>query len=125
MLSGMHPMPMGACAPAAHYWAWQTDRPPFFSLIGLAMGAYHAAYERGLSVPGDLSVIVFDNQTNVSEGLFPRLTSVALPHYEMGDWAVRTLIHRSERPSSVPVQVALNCPLVRRDSVGPPREVPR
>ena len=91
----------------------------------MAMGAYHAAHERGLSIPEDLSVIGFDNQTIVSEGLFPGLTSVALPHYEMGGWAVRTLIQRIERPSSVPVQVALNCPLVRRDSVGPPREVPR
>jgi LacI family transcriptional regulator len=87
----------------------------------MAMGVYHAAHERGLRIPEDLSVVGFDNQPNIADGLFPNLTTVALPHYEMGTWGVRTLVEQLTRPAdSDPSQVALACPLIRRESVGPP-----
>jgi LacI family transcriptional regulator, galactose operon repressor len=58
---------------------------------------------------------------NIADGLFPGLTTVALPHYEMGTWGVRTLVEQLTRPAgSDPSQVALACPLIRRESVGPP-----
>ena len=87
----------------------------------MAMGVYHAAHQRGLRIPEDLSVVGFDNQPNIADGLFPNLTTVALPHYEMGAWGVRTLVEQLTRPAgSDPSQVALACPLIRRESVGPP-----
>lgn len=58
----------------------------------MAMGAYRAAAELGLRIPEDLSVVGFDNQEIVADGLFPGLTTVELPHYEMGQWAMRHLI---------------------------------
>ncbi|TGN66615.1 LacI family DNA-binding transcriptional regulator [Nocardioides eburneiflavus] len=86
----------------------------------MAMGLYQAAAERGLRIPEDLSVVGFDNQELIADGLRPGLTTVALPHYEMGAWAVETLIRRLGDPDIAPEQVLLRCPVVARASVGPP-----
>jgi LacI family transcriptional regulator len=86
----------------------------------MAMGLYQAAAERGLRIPEDLSVVGFDNQELIADGLRPGLTTVALPHYEMGAWAVETLIRRLKDPDVSPQQVLLRCPVVARASVGPP-----
>jgi len=89
----------------------------------MAMGAYHAAAELGLRIPEDLSIVGFDNQDLIAEGLRPTLTTVALPHYEMGAWAVETLIRHLEQPKKgVPLQVRLSCPLVSRESVARPHD---
>ena len=86
-----------------------------------AMGVYHAAAQRGLSIPDDLSVIGFDNQHSVADGLFPGLTTMALPHHAMGAWGVRTLVEWLESTEPGPVQhVALPCPLISRGSVASP-----
>jgi LacI family transcriptional regulator len=91
----------------------------------MAMGAYRAAAELGLRIPHDLSIIGFDDQEIIAKGLFPALTTVALPHYEMGCWAVETLIDRIESvdgDTRGPFPTLAPCPLVRRDSVGRPPE---
>jgi LacI family transcriptional regulator len=95
----------------------------------MAMGAYQAAHELGLRISQDVSVVGFDNQELIADGLFPGLTTVALPHYEMGAWAVNTMIdmldeaqparRRRRRPS----QTTMECPIVRRDSVAAPLTV--
>ena len=88
----------------------------------MAMGVYRAAAELGLRIPDDLSVVGFDNQEIVADGLFPSLTTVALPHYEMGQWAMQrliTILNKDERDELAEPAV-LPCPLVRRESVGPP-----
>ena len=86
----------------------------------MAMGVYHAAAERGLRIPDDLSVVGFDNQELIADGLQPGLTTVALPHYEMGAWAVETLVRQIQAPDTPPEQVRLACPLVTRGSVAAP-----
>ncbi|MBM0227401.1 substrate-binding domain-containing protein [Micromonospora sp. ATA51] len=87
----------------------------------MAMGAYRAAAELGLRIPDDLSVIGFDNQELIAEGLYPGLTTVALPHYEMGAWAVETMVDLLDQPKGArrrtARQVVMPCPLVRRQSV--------
>ena len=88
----------------------------------MAMGLYSAAHERGLSIPGDLSVIGFDNQPMIADALFPGLTTIALPHYAMGAWGARTLVSRLRVPDQpVPTQLAMPCPLIIRDSVAVPQ----
>ncbi|HKT00420.1 MAG TPA: LacI family DNA-binding transcriptional regulator [Rugosimonospora sp.] len=90
----------------------------------MAMGAYRAAAELGLAIPADLSVVGFDNQELICDGVFPGLTTVALPHYEMGARAVELLLALTETPGrSGPVaHELLPCPLVVRASVAsPPR----
>ncbi|MCA4135754.1 substrate-binding domain-containing protein, partial [Arthrobacter sp. M4] len=53
-----------------------------------AFGVYEVAAGLGLSIPTDLSVVSIDNFELIADGLWPGLTSVALPHYDMGRWAV-------------------------------------
>ncbi|HEY1093642.1 MAG TPA: LacI family DNA-binding transcriptional regulator [Glycomyces sp.] len=92
----------------------------------MAMGAYRAAAELGLDIPRDLSIVGFDNQELIAANLFPGLTTVALPHYEMGEWAVETLVHllsgEGEQQPSADGPTRLHCPLVTRGSVAAPRE---
>jgi len=83
----------------------------------VAMGAYQAASALGLRIPADLSVVGFDDQEEISEGLLPGLTTVALPHYAMGAWAVDALIARILDPDAPVERAVLPCPLVRRESV--------
>lgn len=89
----------------------------------MAMGAYRAAAELGLRVPGDVSVVGFDDQEYVGEALHPRLTTIALPHYEMGAWGAERLFERIEHaggPLPTPAHHHMRCAVVRRDSVAAP-----
>jgi LacI family transcriptional regulator len=90
------------------------------------MGAYRAAAEQGLSIPGDLSIVGFDDQELIAGSLHPGLTTVALPHYEMGAWAANHLIDALEGKTGGDEPAAgtttLECPLVVRESVAPPRQ---
>ncbi len=89
----------------------------------MAMGAYRAANELGLEVPRDLSVVGFDNQELIAANLHPGLTTVALPHYEMGAWAVETVVRLLEDGDGTDHRhdpVLLDCPLIVRGSVAAP-----
>jgi len=100
------------------------DRPTglFCFTDRIAFGAYQAAAELGLSVPHDVSIVGFDDQELISSSLRPGLTTMALPHYEMGKWAVKTLLGQINTDADRVVHQLLPCPLVRRASVGsPPR----
>ncbi|MHC6593395.1 LacI family DNA-binding transcriptional regulator [Arthrobacter sp. C152] len=91
----------------------------------MAMGAYRAAAELGLAIPTDLSVVGFDDQELIAANLQPGLTTVALPHYEMGAWATEHLIDAVEGKTDLTLMALhptiLDCPLVRRESVAAPR----
>lgn len=90
----------------------------------MAMGAYRAATELGLSIPRDVSIVGFDDQEIISEGLSPMLTTVALPHFEMGLWAVDRLITLIEAPASQSHRHRphlMPSPLIERASVAAPR----
>jgi LacI family transcriptional regulator len=90
----------------------------------MAMGAYRAAAELGLSIPRDLSIVGFDDQAPIPYSLYPELTTVALPHYEMGAWAVETLFALVEGKGEYRLLGAhptlLACPIVNRGSVAGP-----
>ncbi len=91
----------------------------------IAMGAYEAITEAGLSVPKDISVVGFDNQLNIADALRPPLTTVQLPHFEMGAWAVTRLLEAIDPENSEPLKQmgqVIACPLVVRDSVAPPKK---
>jgi len=103
----------------------RADRPTglFCFTDRIAFGAYQAAAELELRVPQDVSIIGFDDQELISANLRPGLTTMALPHYAMGRWAVDTLLEQINSGGDLPaVQQLLPCPLVRRASVSsPPR----
>lgn len=79
-----------------------------------AMGAYNALARLGLNIPNDIAVIGFDNEELIAAYLQPPLTTAALPHAEMGRWAVETLLTPN---SDTPPQHKMSCPLIKRDSV--------
>lgn len=85
----------------------------------MAAGAYVAARHRDLDIPRDLSIVGFDDQQLVAAELDPPLTTVALPHYEMGRWATEVAlgVRTPDDPGAVR---QMECPIIRRDSVGPP-----
>lgn len=83
----------------------------------VAMGAYDALRDLGLAVPRDVAVIGFDNQELIAAHLRPPLTTMQLPHYAMGRWAVSYLVEHTEGPSVDAPQLKLECPLVWRASV--------
>ncbi|MDF7641234.1 LacI family DNA-binding transcriptional regulator [Bifidobacterium sp. ESL0784] len=60
---------------------------------------YECAARRGLTVGKDLSVIGVGNDSNIADTFSPRLTSVAIPYYEMGYWAVSKLVSLIEKRS--------------------------
>lgn len=86
----------------------------------VAMGAYQAATLLGLRIPEDVSVIGIDNLEIIADALWPGLTTIALPHYEMGRWAVNRILDDIESPGSPAVQTQMDCPLIERGSLGPP-----
>jgi LacI family transcriptional regulator len=70
----------------------ETDVTAIFASNDLmACGVYRAAYEMGLKIPKDLSIIGFDDITLVS-ALIPQLTTIRQDIYEMGRRAVKILI---------------------------------
>ncbi|WP_431246586.1 LacI family DNA-binding transcriptional regulator [Leifsonia xyli] len=87
-----------------------------------AMGFYTVARRLGLDVPQDVSLAGFDNQEFVAEALDPGLTTVQLPHRDMGEWAVRRLVGRLDGSldGADPAGYLMPCAPVIRQSIGPP-----
>ena len=83
------------------------------------MGVYQAARELGLSIPHDVSVVGVDDLQLISLALVPTLTTIALPHYEMGRWAVSRLFEQVGAKPTDAIQKKLPCPLIQRGSVAP------
>lgn len=81
----------------------------------VAMGLYDGLREHGLRIPDDIAVMGFDNQDVIAAHLRPPLSTVALPHYELGAAAVRILLGLEPADRARPHLV--NCPPVLRRSV--------
>ncbi len=85
----------------------------------LALGVLQGVQEMGLSVPGDVAVVGFDD---IPFAAFPavQLTTIAQPKYEMGQRAMEVLLGRIRDPGSGrPAERVLLEPrlIVRRSSV--------
>ncbi|QIG38690.1 substrate-binding domain-containing protein [Microbacterium sp. 4R-513] len=84
-----------------------------------AMAFVDLALARGISVPGDLSVIAYDDE--VAELFTPALTAVSPPRMDVGAAAVDLLIRRIAEPDRPVHRVLLNPTLHVRESTAPPR----
>lgn len=95
------------------------DRPTALFCLNdrMAMGAYDAIKERGLTIPGDIAVIGFDNQELIAAYLRPKLTTVALPFEKMGALGVQTLAALTAGQPITANQQLVDCPLLERSSV--------
>jgi LacI family transcriptional regulator len=85
----------------------------------LAMQVYFAAGSLGLSIPEHLSVIGFDDLRLISETLYPQLTTVALPYFEIGRRAVEVMNNTNAGSSLASQRQLVPCPLVERNSCKP------
>jgi LacI family transcriptional regulator len=97
----------------------EKDRPTALFCLNdrMAMGAYDAIKERGLTIPGDIAVIGFDNQELIAAYLRPKLTTVALPFEKMGALGVQTLAALTAGQPIIADQQLVGCPLLERSSV--------
>jgi DNA-binding LacI/PurR family transcriptional regulator len=85
----------------------------------MALGVMKAAYQLGLSIPQDLSVVGFDD-ISAAAYTTPALTTVAVPKYEQGAVAVDLLLQQlSVEQVQAPQVRTLTTHLEVRGSTGP------
>ena len=108
----------GACADLlALLDAGETPAPCYFADNDLiALGAMQAFQKRGLSVPGDVSVVGFDN-IPLCNYCSPPLTTVNVPKTYIGEMAVERLFHLLEADHFAPIKLQVQTDLVLRRSV--------
>jgi LacI family transcriptional regulator len=121
MKTGYHPM-----APEIGYKPMQAllERTRDFSAIFCfndiaAIGAIRALKDAGLSVPGDVSVVGFDDIQSAAYST-PSLTTVRQPLTEMGKRGAQVLLERiANREKEFPAEIVMMPELVVRESTGP------
>jgi LacI family transcriptional regulator len=102
----------------------ETERPRALICFNdrIALGAYQALDDFGLKVPADVSVVSFDDHP-IASWMRPQLTTVALPHYELGRKAVDVLFTEIERDSPDTERAGrvhrVPMPVRNRESVAP------
>jgi len=84
-----------------------------------AMAFVDLAFNRGISVPEDLSIIAYDDE--VAELFTPALTAIAPPRVSVGEAAVDLLAARLADPTRATRRVLLNPRLKVRGSTAAPR----
>jgi DNA-binding LacI/PurR family transcriptional regulator len=97
------------------------DRPTalFAASDAQAMGVLEAARQCGLSVPGDLAVMSFDDSL-VAAMACPPLSAVRQPFEELGHEATRVLVQLAEGRPPASLRIELATHLVLRSSTAPP-----
>jgi LacI family transcriptional regulator len=87
----------------------------------IALGCYDVFAERGISCPADVSVVGFNDMPFLDK-LRPPLTSVGVPHHQVGMEAARMLLETLAEPDRPPRSVLLPLSLIVRGSTAPPRQ---
>ena len=83
----------------------------------LALGAYNALADAGLEVPSDVSVVSFDDDP-IASWVQPQLTSIAIPHYELGRKSIELLLDGAATATGTSGNVLrIPMPLQLRESV--------
>ena len=77
----------------------------------MAVGCYEALKELGEKIGETIAVMGYDDQ-EIAQHLSPSLTTVVLPHREMGQWCVKELLKSDLEPTID----RMKCPVVIRKS---------
>ncbi|MFZ4506208.1 MAG: LacI family DNA-binding transcriptional regulator [Fimbriimonas sp.] len=98
----------------------EPNRPTAFLCANdeLAFAIMLGAQEIGLRVPGDLSVVGFDD-THLCLKVFPNLTTVAQPLHRMGEDALKAVVEAVET-QHLPASKVYDTSLIIRNSTAPP-----
>ena len=121
MKTGYHPM-----APEIGFKPMQAllERSKDFTAVFCfndiaAIGAIRALKDSGLSVPGDVSVVGFDDILSAAYST-PSLTTVRQPLLEMGKRGAQVLLERiANRETEFPAEISMAPEFVVRESTGP------
>ncbi|WP_112289106.1 LacI family DNA-binding transcriptional regulator [Rahnella sp. AN3-3W3] len=93
------------------------DKPDFDVLVcgndRIAFLAYQVLLAKGITIPQQVAVLGYDNMVGIGDLFQPPLTTVQLPHREIGREAVLHLIE--QRPNSGVIQIS--SPLLERASL--------
>jgi LacI family transcriptional regulator len=81
----------------------------------LALGCYDVFADRGVSCPSDISVVGF-NDMPFAARFNPPLTTIHIPHYEIGKAAGELMLERLQDIESQPRDIRLEPSLTVRDS---------
>lgn len=94
----------------------QNGQPDFDVVIcgndRIAFLAYQVLLSKGLRIPEDIAVLGYDNMIGVGELFYPPLSTVVLPHYQLGQEAA---LHIIEERSHCDTQYVA-CDLLERKS---------
>ena len=101
--------------------AWLETKPEvptafFAENDALAVGAMKALAESGFDIPGDVSMVGFDD-VEFASIVHPSLTSVHVPRTDIGRIAVRKLIEQVEHPTPYTCVTHMSTTFVERESV--------
>ncbi|MGA2571254.1 MAG: LacI family DNA-binding transcriptional regulator [Terracidiphilus sp.] len=121
MKAGLHPM-----APEIGYKPMQSllERTHAFTAVFCfndiaAIGAIRALKDAGLGVPGDVSVVGFDDILSAAYAT-PSLTTVRQPLAEMGKRGAKVLLERiADKKKVFPSDIVVEPEFVIRESTGP------
>jgi DNA-binding LacI/PurR family transcriptional regulator len=80
-----------------------------------AIGALHAAHDRGVQVPAEMSVVGFDDIT-FAKYCQPPLTTVSMARSMIGSMAFQALWRHMENPAGGGMEYVIQPSLVVRDS---------
>ena len=82
-----------------------------------AFGVLRAMAEHGLSAPKDMAVIGFDGDVADTRSMvFPKLTTMRQPMFEVGREAVRLIVRAINDPGALPVTTILNAGFIKGET---------
>lgn len=70
---------------------------------------YQTLLGQGLRIPDDVAVIGYDNMVGIGELFLPPLTTVQLPHYEIGRLSALHIINGEEHQETTRVESPFYC----------------
>ena len=82
----------------------------------IAIGAMRAFQSKGFKIPGDISIIGFDNIPSANY-MEPSLTTIHVPKQYMGETATRRLVEIMHNKGSSIVKIQVATSLIIRDSI--------
>ncbi|WP_392559884.1 LacI family DNA-binding transcriptional regulator [Orbus mooreae] len=94
-----------------------TTKPNFDIIIcgndRVAFVVYQELLSRGFHIPSDVAVLGYDNMAGVGDLFSPALTTVQLPHYEIGQRAALHIINNEQSKTIIKIE----SPFLKRDSI--------
>lgn len=116
---------------AGRAWVESDNRPTavFCASDVMAIGFVGEVMRHGINVPGDVSVVGFDD-LEIAAHILPSLTTVHQPRADIGRAAARLLLERMQLPPAARrdgpfPEIVMPTELVIRESTAPPRAASR